>query len=1265
MNSTINSIKSTMKNFTIFIVSLVVAPLIASSQCTISSPNPGNSNATSCVCPGTGNTVCDLVPDISIAKLPLNQTSNYTEYAQVCSPPCNGNDGRLRIGVSTPIIGYGPLESRGTSWYVCGTDTINAGTVANIPSVCPVTGQAPKQLINQRIYRKNGNEMTYWERPAGSMTYHASHGHQHVDGWGLYTLRNNNGDPNPLNWPIIGTGTKLGYCLIDLGNCNSSSGYCTDSAGNTLNSSNIKNYGLGGGNYGCNNTLQGITNGYMDTYSQNLDGMWVNIPPGTCNGTYWVVVQVDPYNYFLETNENNNVVAVPITLTKQATSSTATISANKTMPICASENVILTASAGSSYLWNNGATTQNITVSGAGSFTVTVTNTCGTTTSSPFAVTTTGPSAPTTNNASVCGSGSMTLTASGSGTINWFSNASGGSSLGSGNSFVTPVLTTTTTYYAEASVTTGGQSLYCPPASNTIGSGAQHTGSQYLSFNVTNACTLKSVKIYANVAGTFTVQLQNSGGSLITSSSVTVPAGESRINLNYSLTPGTGYRLTRSGSFSLYRNNGGVSYPYNVTNYVSITGSSGGSGFYYFFYDWEVTTPVQTCYSSRTAAVATVNSNPNVTLSPSSSVCAGSSTVLNAGGATSYSWSPASGLSSTSGSSVTATPAATTTYTVTGTAANGCTGTNSVEVTVNANPNVTVSPSSSVCAGNSTVLNAGGAASYSWSPASGLSSTSGSNVTATPAATTTYTVTGTAANGCTGINSVTVTVNANPNVSVSPSSSVCAGNSTVLNAGGAASYSWSPASGLSSTSGSSVTATPASTTAYTVTGTAANGCTGTNSVTVTVNGNPVVSFSGLASSYNVSSPTATLTGNPSGGIFSGPGISGNTFDPSAAGVGGPYNITYSYTDGNGCSGSEIKQTEVLNCAAPATPGSISGNGYVCPGTNGISYSIAAVSGASGYSWSLPNGATIASGAGSNSITVDYSGSFTNSSLCVTADNNCGNSVPKCKTIKVDIPSRPASITGQTKGVCNSTESFSVNPVFGATNYSWSIPAGATIISGSGTNNVQIQFQSGFVKSNICVTAENYCGISPSRCVTIDPVPAKPGTIYGPSSMCANQNNISYSVDPVQGASSYNWIIPGAVTLVSGQGTNSIVVNFHTSSRYIKVKSVNACGSSSAASLYVTVNDCNSINVPLGTARFVNISPNPASNQAHIQINSDVDGKGELSVSDLLGKQVMKKSLEITRGFTSVPFDVSHFQKGIYFLTLRINYTQQSLKLIVE
>ena len=77
------------------------------------------------------------------------------------------------------------------------------------------------------------------------------------------------------------------------------------------------------------------------------------------------------------------------------------------------------------------------------------------------------------------------------------------------------------------------------------------------------------------------------------------------------------------------------------------------------------------------------------------------------------------------------------------------------------------------------------------------------------------------------------------------------------------------------------------------------------------------------------------------------------------------------------------------CITPSTPGAITGNDTVCSGTAGEPYSIAVVSGAASYNWTVPSGATVTSGQGTTSITVDFGSASGN--VSVTASNSCGTS----------------------------------------------------------------------------------------------------------------------------------------------------------------------------------------------------------------------------------------------------------------------------------
>jgi len=92
-----------------------------------------------------------------------------------------------------------------------------------------------------------------------------------------------------------------------------------------------------------------------------------------------------------------------------------------------------------------------------------------------------------------------------------------------------------------------------------------------------------------------------------------------------------------------------------------------------------------------------------------------------------------------------------------------------------------------------------------------------------------------------------------------------------------------------------------------------NGCTYGDTVSLAVNVNPLptVSFTGLDSVYQMTDSPVTLTGNPSGGTFTGDGISGDQFDPAAAGL-GSHMIIYTYSDVNSCGNSDTLYTDVRN-----------------------------------------------------------------------------------------------------------------------------------------------------------------------------------------------------------------------------------------------------------------------------------------------------------------------------------------------------------------
>ena len=566
-------------------------------------------DATGCLC-ADGSADCDLLPDIQLSWYAL-QTYNGgpTEYPQTGAGVENG---RLRVTGSTPNTGYGPFTVRGEDdhglhMFVCGTDTFTAP--ASTTFVCPNGFPTPKQILWQRIYKKAGSAMQYTDRIAGAMTYEQNA--MHVDDWGIMSLRlQDPNEPDPRKWSMVGIGHKQSFCLMDYGSCSTYNGHCRDdntvfNQGTTLLNPSFPNWGLGN-NYGCSSVEQGCSVGYTDIYNESLNGMWIDIPPGTCNGDYWIVYEIDPHDYFIESDETNNYTAIPFTLTLQNAPGTAApivITPDRNPVSCGNDSVTLTASAGTIYAWSNGATTQSIRVL-SGTYSVTVTNYCGVATSSPMVVTSLmPPNPPIVADTLICTGYSATFNATGTNVV-WYdlSNVQ----IGTGNTFTTPILTTTTQYRAVDQTIFSGTNTFGGKA-DSLGAGGYFSGNQWLIFNALKPLSIKSVKMFANGSGNRTIQLINSSGTLLQSGVFFLPNGESRVNLNFEVPQGNAYELHIAGTSNCWRNNGGVTYPYTITDTLSITGSNAGATYYYFFYDWEVEVGGGKCPSVPALVTATVD----------------------------------------------------------------------------------------------------------------------------------------------------------------------------------------------------------------------------------------------------------------------------------------------------------------------------------------------------------------------------------------------------------------------------------------------------------------------------------------------------------------------------------------------------------------------------------------------------------------------------------------------------------------------------------
>jgi hypothetical protein len=320
----------------------------------------------------------------------------------------------------------------------------------------------------------------------------------------------------------------------------------------------------------------------------------------------------------------------------------------------------------------------------------------------------------------------------------------------------------------------------------------------------------------------------------------------------------------------------------------------------------------------------------------------------------------------------------------------------------------------------------------------------------------------------------------------------------------------------------------------------------------------------------------------------------------------------------------------------------------------------AVPGATSYTWTVPQNVTILSGQGTLVITVSFGQNFVSGNICVTANNACGSSGQKCRTVTRNISPTPSAFTGNLTGNCGTPVALSVSPNSLVQSFTWTPPAGSTNLTGQGTNAVTFDLPTGFTSGQVCVTSFNGCMNSAPRCNTVYSAPKKPALINGPATVCVNQQGVTYSVASSYGATDYLWAVPVGATIASGQGTNTVVVNFGASAGSVKVMARNNCGNLGTRALTVTMNCRTEFDSPVTDARIL---PNPASGHAELMIDNGGD-EAIVTVSNLLGKDLFTAVYDIRQG-SSVPLDLTGYAKGFYLVTVKTAGQAKTIRLVVE
>lgn len=853
-------------------------------------------------------------------------------------------------------------------------------------------------------------------------------------------------------------------------------------------------------------------------------------------------------------------------------------------------------------------TGSSITVSpsSATTYFVKAVGSCNTTTCASVTINPSMASTPATSisssSATLCAGGSTTLTATGGslGTAaswQWYSSSCGGSLLGTGASLVVSP-GATTTYYLRAEGSCGNTA--CVSTAITVNALSLAPGSVSASNNTVCAGSSTTLTANGGSLGAGATWEWFSGGCtgtpVGTGNPLTVsPSGSTSyfvkavgacnttacsglmINTSSSSTAATSINTSTSslcsgGSATLSVNGGSLG---TTANWQWYSGSCGGtpvgtgssivvspSSNTTYYLRAEGACGNTSCVTTNITINAPSSAPASVSAS-SSTVCSGSTTNLTVNGGSlgtgaAWQWFTGSctGTAAGTGSSITVSPSSATTYFVK--AVGSCNTTLCSSVTVNVNT-VSIAPASAnasaaaICSGNSSTLTVSGGSlgtggTWHWY-ANGCGTSpvaTGASIVVSPGITTAYFVRAEDNCGNSVCSQVTVSVTATPSAAWTSPGTVCSGGGNINlsslvtgNTGGT----WT-GTGVSGTSFNPSTLTGQT---IPVTYSVANGsCSAvvTQSISVAASVSAAWSSPGTLCASNGTVDLSTYVTGSSGGTWSGSGVSGTNFDPTA--LSGPIAITYSIGSG-ACS--DVK-TFTIN-VSPAAVANWTSPGTLCASSGTVNLNTY-LTGTSGGTWTgtgVSGNTFDPSGLAGQTILIGYQ---VGANPCIASQSH---------TIQV-VNVANANFTAPST-LCENATALDLNTT--VTGNSGGTFTG-TGISGNMFN------PSGLAGQSIVITysvGTSPCGASQTRTITITASPTAPTVSVSNATICAGQTTTITATGSGAGAVYTVYSSPGAIGAV---GTTPLSLSPAVTTTYYIQSVANGCSNLGGdVPLVVTVN----------------------------------------------------------------------------------------------
>ena len=361
-------------------------------------------------------------------------------------------------------------------------------------------------------------------------------------------------------------------------------------------------------------------------------------------------------------------------------------------------------------------------------------------------------------------------------------------------------------------------------------------------------------------------------------------------------------------------------------------------------------------------------------------------------------------------------------------------------------------------------------------------------------------------------------------------------------------------------------------------------------------------------------------------------------------------VSVNFINPSGCSPTSPTQYNVTVSTTPGAAGSITGTATVCAGAQGVAYSVGTIANATTYVWTLPTGATIATGANSNSITVNYSATATSGNITVYGNDICGNGTvsPPFPVTVNPLPANAGTITGPA-ALCQGATGvvYTVPAITNATGYMWTVPTGATIMSGANTNTITVDFGATATSGNITVMGTNSCGngvVSPNFAVTVNPIP--------PTPVVTNTGTTLQST----AASGNQWYFEG--TLITGATGQTYVAT--QDGYYWDIVTLNGCSSDSSNHKLILTTG-----IDPHSSAAINIYPVPNDGQFNVSINTASDQSFSISVYNSIGVRIYEEPKVDVNGSLQKVIDLRPVPEGVYTVIFTNSQNQVVKKIVVS